>query len=192
MSRKGRVIGYRRVSSLDQNTGRQLDGVNLDVEFEDKVSGKDMARPELMALMKTAYVGDTVVVHSMDRLARNLVDLKKIVSELVSKGVKVQFMKESLTFSDEKNLYSELMLNLMGSFAEFERSLIKSRQMEGIAVRKQAGLYKGVGRKREITDDQIAEIGRRVSAGEKKTTIATDLKISRESVYKYLKKAKES
>lgn len=186
--RKGRIIGYKRVSTHEQNTARQLDGMKLDVIFEEKVSGKDMSRPELMALIKTAYIGDTVVVHSMDRLARNLVDLKKIVSELVANGAEVKFVKENLTFSGKSDPYSQLMLNMMGSFAEFERSLIKSRQMEGIAVRKAAGLYKGVGRKRAITDEQIAEIRRRVAAGEMKSKIAKDMKISRESIYKLLKK----
>ncbi|ALC18064.1 site-specific DNA recombinase [Desulfuromonas soudanensis] len=185
---RGRTIGYKRVSSFEQNTARQLEGMRLDVVFEEKVSGKDTKRPELMALLKTAYKGDTVVVHSMDRLARNLIDLKMIVSELVEKGTEVKFVKENLTFSGKADHYSQLMLNLMGSFAEFERSLIKSRQMEGIAIRKAAGLYKGVGRKRSITDDQIAEINRRVSAGEMKTKIAKDMKISRESIYKLLKK----
>jgi len=188
--RRGRILGYKRVSSLEQNTARQLDGINLDLEFEDKISGKDMVRPELVALIKTAFTGDTVVVHSMDRLARNLIDLKKIVTELVAKGVEVQFVKEKLTFSGNTDHYSQLMLNLMGSFAEFERALIKSRQMEGIGIRKEKGLYKGVGRKREITDEQIEEINKRVSAGEKKTQIAKDMKVSRESIYKILKRLK--
>ena len=118
----------------------------------------------------------------------NLINLKKIVSELVEKGADVKFIKENLTFSGKEDIYSQLMLNLMGSFAEFERSLIKSRQMEGIAIRKAAGLYKGVGRKRSITDEQVEEIRKRVSAGEMKTKIAKDMKISRESIYKLLKR----
>ena len=184
----GRIIGYKRVSSLEQNVARQLDGVQLDVEFEDKASGKYMARPELSALIKTAYTGDTVVVHSMDRLARNLRDLKDIVSGLVAKGVQVQFIKENLIFSGKADPYSELMLNLMGSFAEFERSLIKSRQAEGIAIAKAAGAYAGRGgRPKTITADQIATIKARVAAGEMKTKIARDMKISREAIYKLLK-----
>jgi DNA invertase Pin-like site-specific DNA recombinase len=188
MGRTGRVLGYKRVSSLEQNTDRQLEGIKLDLEFEDKISGKSMERPKLQELMRTAYKGDVVIVHSMDRLARNLIDLKRIVTELVASGAQVQFLKENLTFSGKADPYSELMLNLMGSFAEFERELIKSRQREGIALRKAAGLYKGVGRKRVITDEQIAEIRTRVLAGEKKSKIAKDLKISRESIYKYLRR----
>jgi len=80
-----------------------------------------------------------------------------------------------------------MMLNMMGSFAEFERQLIKSRQAEGIAIRKAAGLYKGIGRKREITDEMIEQIKNRVAAGEKKTKIAKDMGISRESIYKCIR-----
>jgi len=181
-------IGYRRVSTLEQNTDRQLDGLQLDEEFEDKVSGKSMGRPALLAMIKHARKGDTVIVHSMDRLARNLKDLKEIVDQLVDKGANVQFVKENLIFSGEADPYSELMLNMMGSFAEFERALIKSRQMEGIAVKKAAGGYAGKGRKKTITDAQVASIKERVAAGDRKSVIASDLNISRESVYKYLKK----
>ena len=79
------------------------------------------------------------------------------------------------------------MLNMMGSFAEFERQLIKSRQMEGIAIKKASGGYAGKGRPASITADQIATIKRRVAGGEKKTAIAADMGISRESIYKLLK-----
>jgi len=184
----GRVLGYKRVSTLEQNTARQLDGVVLDLEFEDKVSGKSVERPKLQELQRTAYKGDLVVVHSMDRLARNLIDLKNIVSGLVASGAQVRFLKENLTFSGKADPYSELMLNLMGSFAEFERQLIKSRQAEGIAIRKAAGGYAGKGRRQEITVEQIAVLRERAAAGDKKTAIAKDLGISRESVYKYLGK----
>jgi DNA invertase Pin-like site-specific DNA recombinase len=186
---RGRVLGYKRVSSLDQNTARQLEGVVLDLEFEEKVSGKSMERPKLQELIRTAYKGDTIVVHSMDRLARNLIDLKAIVSELVANGAEVKFLKENLTFSGKADPYSELMLNLMGSFAEFERQLIRSRQAEGIAIKKAAGGYAGKGRARTITDEHIAEIKQRIAAGEKKAAIAKSMGISRESIYKILGKA---
>jgi DNA invertase Pin-like site-specific DNA recombinase len=184
---KGQVIGYKRVSSLEQNTARQLEGIELDEVFEDKVSGKDRERPELSRMIKHARKGDTVVVHSMDRLARNLVDLLDIVKELTGKGVLVQFVKESMTFAGNDDPFKELMLKMLGSFAEFERALIKSRQREGIELKKAAGGYKGKGRKKTITDDHIATIKARVAAGEKKTAIADDMGISRESIYKILK-----
>src|ERR1039457_1301255 len=110
MTGRGRILGYVRVSSLDQNTARQLEGIESNITFEEKVSGKNMERPQLQALMQTAHIGDTVVIHSMDRLARNLIDLKTIVSGLVAKGAEVKFIKENLTFSGKSDHYSELML----------------------------------------------------------------------------------
>ena len=180
----GQRIGYIRVSTVTQNTDRQLEGIELDEVFEDKVSGKDRKRPQLDAMLKHARRGDTVHVHSMDRLARNLDDLRSIVKELTGKGVTLQFTKEQLTFSSEKNSMAELLLNVMGAFAEFERSLILERQREGIAIAKQKGAFKG--RKRIITDEQIAEIKERAARGDKKAHIAKDLGISRETLYQYL------
>jgi DNA invertase Pin-like site-specific DNA recombinase len=180
----GQKLGYIRVSSITQNTDRQLEGLELDEKFEDKISGKDTKRPKLEAMLKHARKGDTVYCHSMDRLARNLDDLRKIVKELTGRGVLVQFVKENLTFTGDDNAMSELMLNLMGAFAQFERSLIKERQREGIALAKLKGAFKG--RKRVITDEQIATIKARVAAGDKKKHIAADLGISRETVYQYL------
>ena len=183
----GQRIGYVRVSTLAQNTDRQLDGLELDDKFEDKVSGKDTNRPQLEAMLKHVRKGDIIFVHSMDRLARNLDDLRKIVKGLTDRGVKIHFSKEQLTFSNEKNSMAELLLNVMGAFGEFERSLLLERQREGIAIAKQKGVFKG--RKRMVTDEQIAEIKRRAEMGDKKAHIAADLGISRETVYQYLRAA---
>jgi DNA invertase Pin-like site-specific DNA recombinase len=181
---KGHKLGYIRVSSLLQNTDRQLDGVELDQTFTDKVSGKDTARPALQEMLKFARKGDTVIIHSMDRLARNLDDLKCIVKDLTSRGVKVQFVKENLTFTGEDSPMAELMLNLLGAVAQFERSLIKERQKEGVQIAKAAGKYKG--RPRAMTDEQIIEIKQRVSNKEPKAQIARDMGISRETLYQYI------
>lgn len=181
----GQIIGYRRVSSVDQNTVRQLDGVTLDEVFEDKVSGKDTNRPALLAMLKHVRKGDTVICHSMDRLARNLDDLRKLVREMTGKGVKVQFLKESLTFTGDDSPMATLLLNMLGAVAEFERAIIGERQREGVQIAKANGAYKG--RKQEMTPDRIAEIKRRVGAGETKAAIARDMGISRETVYQYLK-----
>src|ERR1700721_843936 len=135
---KGKRIGYIRVSSVDQNTERQLDGVQLDKTFTDKASGKDTKRPQLQAALDYLRDGDVLVVHSMDRLARNLDDLRKIVLGLTERGVVVEFVKEHLTFTREDNAMSKLLLSVMGAFAEFERSLISERQREGIALAKKA------------------------------------------------------
>ena len=128
--------------------------------------------------------GDTVVVHSMDRLARNLDDLRRLVKTLTGKGVSVEFVKEGLIFTGEDKPLSKLLLSVMGAFAEFERSIIRERQLEGIALAKQKGVYKG--RKKALTSDDVATIRERISEGHKKAQIARDLGISRETLYKYL------
>lgn len=184
----GQYVGYIRVSSADQNTERQenqLTGFKLHRCFTEKVSAKDTNRPQLIEMMKYARDGDTVIVHSMDRLARNLDDLRMIVKELTGRGVKVQFIKENMTFANDDTPISILFLSVMGAFAEFERSLIKERQMEGIANARAKGAYKG--RKRTITDNQIAEIKQRVESGDKKAQIAKEMGISRETLYHYIK-----
>jgi DNA invertase Pin-like site-specific DNA recombinase len=126
---KGQRIGYVRVSSFDQNTDRQVESIGkVDRLFIDKASGKDTQRPELEGLLLFVREGDSVVISSMDRLARNLDDLRRLVQGLTSRGVSVQFLKESLTFTGEDSAMSKLLLSVMGAFAEFERSLIKERQ----------------------------------------------------------------
>jgi DNA invertase Pin-like site-specific DNA recombinase len=180
----GQKIGYVRVSSTGQNTERQLDGVTLDKVFTDKVSGKDANRPALTEMLNFIRTGDHVIVHSLDRLARNLDDLRKIVADLTGRGISIEFVKEKLTFSGDDSPMATLLLSVMGAFAEFERSLIKERQLEGIAIAKQAGKFKG--RKRQITDERIAEIRQRVANGDKKAVIARDMGISRETLYQYL------
>ena len=181
----GHTVGYIRVSTFDQNTDRQLEGIHLDKVFTDKASGKDAKRPELELLIQYVREGDTVVVHSMDRLARNLDDLRKIVQELTGRGIRIQFVKENLTFTGEDSPMANLMLSVMVAFAEFERALIRERQREGIALAKERGAYRG--RKRSLSDRDIAEVRRRVAAGEKKAKVARDYGISRETLYQYLK-----
>ena len=181
----GHTFGYIRVSTFEQNTDRQLEGIHLDKVFTDKASGKDAKRPELELLIQYVREGDTVVVHSMDRLARNLDDLRQIVQALTGRGIRIQFAKENLTFTGEDSPMANLMLSVMGAFAEFERALIRERQREGIALAKQRGAYRG--RKRSLSDRDIAEVRRRVAAGEKKAKVARDYCISRETLYQYLK-----
>jgi DNA invertase Pin-like site-specific DNA recombinase len=182
---QGQRVGYIRVSSIGQNTERQLDGVQIDRCFTEKLSGKDTLRPQLEAMLAFVREGDTVVVHSMDRFARNLDDLRRLVLALTKRGVAVQFIKESLTFTGEDSPMSMLLLSMLGAVAEFERSLIKERQREGIAIAKAKGIYKG--RKPSLTPDQAEDLRRRVTAGETKAVIARDLNISRETLYSYLR-----
>ena len=181
----GQRIGYVRVSSLEQNPARQLEDATLDQVFEDRVSGKDTQRPHLDAMLRFVRAGDTIVVHSMDRLARNLDDLRRLVNELTGRGVKVQFLKESLTFTGEDSAMSKLLLSVMGAFAEFERELIRERQREGIALAKERGVY--TGRKKMLSETQVEELRQRVARGETKANVARDLGISRETLYQYLR-----
>ena len=186
---KGQRIGYTRVSSADQTLDRQLEGVALDRSFADKASGKDAHRPQLEAMRRFIRDGDTLVIHSMDRLARNLDDLRRIVQELTKRGVRIEFVKENLTFTGEDSPMATLMLSVMGSFAEFERALIRERQREGIAIAKLRGAYKG--RKKALNLEQVASLRRRVLAGDKKAALARELRISRETLYQYLRSSAE-
>lgn len=181
----GHRIGYVRVSSFDQNPERQLEQALVDRVFTDKASGKDTQRPQLDALLAFVREGDTVVVHSMDRLARNLDDLRRIVQTLTKRGVKIEFAKESLTFTGEDSPMANLMLSVMGAFAEFERALIRERQREGIALAKQRGAYRG--RKKALSGDQVSELRRQADAGEQKAKLARQFGISRETLYQYLR-----
>ncbi len=188
----GQRVAYRRVSSIDQKTDRQLDGQTFDAEFEDKASGKDTKRPQLEAMLKHIRAGDTVVVHSIDRLARSMSDLLALVKTIAGprseggKGAALEFVKEGLRFSGDKaSPMDELMLNLLGAVAQFERSMIRERQAEGIKAAKERGVYKGG--KPKLSDAQVLELLRRVKAKEPKATIARDLGISRETLYQHLR-----
>jgi DNA invertase Pin-like site-specific DNA recombinase len=182
----GKRIGYVRVSSVDQNDARQLDGVALDKTFTDKASGKDTKRPQLQAMLEFLREGDQVFVHSMDRLSRSLQDLQGVVETLTAKGVAVSFTKERLTFAPgDGDPMSMLMLQLLGAIGQFERSLIRERQREGIAIARTKGIYKG--RKPALDDASTLTLREMAAAGVAKTDIAAQLGISRASVYEYLK-----
>ena len=181
----GQRVGYIRVSTLEQNTDRQLDGVIVERCFTDRASGKDTRRPELDAMIHFVREGDTLVVHSMDRLARNLDDLRRIVKMLTARQVCIEFVKEGLKFTGDDSPMANLMLSVMGAFAEFERSLLRERQREGIALAKQRGVYRG--RKKSLSDADVIELRRRIDAGDKKAQVARDFGISRETLYQYLR-----
>ena len=183
---KGQRIGYVRVSSVDQNDARQLDGMTLDRTFTDKASGKDIDRPELKALQKFIREGDHLYVHSMDRLSRSLKDLQAVVEGLTVRGIAVTFVKENMTFTGNDDPMATLMLQLLGAVGQFERALIKERQREGIAIAKaKGGVYKG--RKPALDADAAASLRDMAAKGIPKTDIAATLGISRASVYEYLK-----
>ena len=182
----GRQIGYRRVSAVDPNTMGQLEGQVFDVEFEDRQVGKNAKQPGLEAMLKQVGEGDTLVCESMDQLARNLGQLCTIVLGLTKRGIRVEFVREALTFTGEDDTRSKLLLNLMGAFANFERSLLQERRREGIAIAKIHGKYKG--RKSKLDSEQASALRRRAQAGESKTALAKEFGLSRETLYTYLRR----
>ncbi|WON75500.1 recombinase family protein [Nitrosospira sp. Is2] len=180
-------MGYVRVSSLDQNAERQLDGIYSDKVFTDKASGKDTNRPQLQAALNHLRAGDTLVVHSMDRLARNVEDMLRLVREMKDRGVSVEFIKENMSFtagSDDPR--SILMFTMLSAFAQFERSLIRERQREGIALAKAKGtVYKG--RKPALNAERIAQLREQAATGANRTKLAKEFGISRETLYQYIR-----
>lgn len=184
--RTGQTIGYVRVSTVDQNTERQLEGVTLDKVFTDKASGKDTTRPQLQAALAYVREGDTLVIHSMDRLARNMLDLLQTVETLNKRGIAVDFRKERLTFNGADTPMAKLQLGILGAVAEFERALIRERQKEGIAIAKRNGVYKG--RKRALDPARVQELRARDKAnnGKGRAALARDFNISRATLYQYL------
>jgi len=184
MKQNGQAVGYIRVSTEDQNTARQLEGLELTKTFTDKLSGKDTNRPALRECLAYLREGDTLHIHSLDRLARNLDDLRGIIKGLTARGVAVRAHKEGLLFTGDDSPMANLLLSMLGAVAEFERSIIKERQREGIALAKQKGVYKG--RKAALSEEQIAELKTLATSGEKKAALAKRFGISRASVYNYL------
>ncbi|WP_291323532.1 recombinase family protein [Desulfonatronospira sp.] len=185
----GIKIGYKRVSTVDQNPERQLAGLEVDKLFEDKVSGSSRERPQLQACLDYLREGDTLVVHSIDRLARNLSDLLSILQGLLDKQVSVKFIKENLNFEAgaHDNPFQKLQLQIIGSVAEFERALIRERQREGIEKAKQKG--KHLGRPKKITCEMKDKIFEMLEDGLHQTEVARRLNISRQAVYRALKAA---
>lgn len=188
----GQHVGYIRVSTTDQNTERQLADVQLARTFTDKASGGSTNRPALTDCLAFLREGDTLHVHSIDRLARSLVDLERIVADLNARGVAVAFHKENLTFlpGNGSDPMKTLLRQVMAAFAQFERSIIKERQREGIDAAKARGVYKG--RKRALTESQEAEVRSRLEAGETKTAVAKELGLTRETVYQILRRGRTS
>jgi DNA invertase Pin-like site-specific DNA recombinase len=181
----GKQIGYARVSTAIQNPDRQLEGILLDKKFVDYCTGTTMARPQLDALLDYVRDDDIVVVHSMDRLARNVKGLREVIDMLISKGVQVRFIKENLTFSGDKNPMSDLLLSIMGAIAEFEHAVIRERQLEGVALAKKAGKYRG--RKRKLTYDHLRTLREQMTTRKSKSQIAREFGVSRVTLNKYLK-----
>ena len=180
------IFNYKRVSTTDQNTKRQLLDISCDREYVEKISGKDTNRPELQAMLLNLRAGDVVNCHSMDRLARNTKDLLNLVEEITHKGAKIIFHKENLTFAPNKqDPYQKMMMTMLGAVAELERSILLERQREGIAIAKAKGKYKGG--KNKLSDEQVVELNTLHKQGMPIACIAKQFKITRPTVYSYLK-----
>lgn len=183
----GQNIGYRRVSTITQTTVRQLVDVELDRVFEDKLSGGTRERPQLDAMLGHIREGDTVHVHSIDRLARNLADLQGLIETITGKGAAVRFHKEGLVFDGGGSPMARLQLQMMGAFAEFERALINDRAAEGRAL----AIARGVkfGPARQLTATEQREIVRQYQAGESVARLALDHDVSRRTIHRTIERA---
>jgi DNA invertase Pin-like site-specific DNA recombinase len=177
-------VGYIRVSSTEQNTARQLDGLQLNKTYTEKLSGKDADRPVLKECLSLLREGDTLHVHSIDRLARNLVDLQNIITTLTKRGVAVHFHKESLIFSGEANPMNKLMMQLIGAVAEFERTMINERRKEGVAIARKQGIK--FGRPSKLSISQVEEAKKMIASGQDKKSVAAYFGVSRTTLYDYL------
>jgi len=201
----GKKIGYIRVSTILQNTVRQLDGLALDKVFTDKCSGKDTKRPQLQLCLEFTREGDTLIVHSMDRLARDLGDLRDTIDEQTDKGVHVQFIKENLTFTGKDSLMANLMLNIMGAVAEFELGKIAERRDEGILTAKRCQVcnkprsdhaganhkfqnkYAGRAPAIRASNGKLETLKKLIAEEATPTEMARELGVSRQTVYSMLK-----
>ena len=178
-------IAYLRVSTVDQNTDRQLNdtGISFDKTFIDKCSGGSTKRPALNELKDYVREGDTIHVHSIDRLARNLVDLKQLINDWNNQGVSVKFHKENLSFNaGGSDHMSELMLNMLGAVAQFELAMIQERRQEGIEKAKAEGKYKG----RPINETNHQRISELRSQGVSLRKIASTVGVSLSTVQRAL------
>ena len=136
-------IGYVRVSTQEQNTTRQevlMEGLGVDQVYIDRMSGKSQDRPELKRMMNYVREGDTVIVESISRFARNTRDLLELVEQLTAKQVEFVSKKEAI---DTTTPTGKFMLTVFGAVAELEREYILQRQREGIAIAKEQGIYRG-------------------------------------------------
>jgi DNA invertase Pin-like site-specific DNA recombinase len=189
LSMKGQIIGYARASSADQNLARQLEqlkSMHPDKIFEDKASGATSDRPAFQQMMGYVREGDTVIVCSMDRLARNLADLLNVTKELQTKGVSIKFLKESIHLDATGNdaAMTKLLISMLGAVAEFERSMIRERQREGIELAKKKGVYKG----RKPTDPKIIEKAyEKIKLGVPISKAAREIGVARSTLYRRLK-----
>lgn len=179
-------IAYVRVSTVEQNEGRQIEALkekNIDKWYTEKVSAKDTNRPQLKEMLEFAREGDTIFIHDFSRLARSTKDLLDIVEMLNAKGVHLVSNKENI---DSSTATGKLMLTMIGAIAEFERTNLLERQREGIALAVKEGKYKG---RREVKVDNFEEQYQRYKNRElNKVQLAAELGITRPTLNKLIDK----
>jgi len=183
----GKKVGYKRVSTSEQNLQSQLVGIQLDkvfIEIETGYSTKN--RKQLQHLKDFVREDDEVYVECMDRLGRNGYDLDEIVEFLLSKQVTIHFVREGITLGKKNDLMSKLAYDMMKSFIHFFSQLAKERQRRGIDEAKKLGKYKG--RKSKMTPEILSLIKEKMLTRDPKSQIAKELGISRFSLYTYMKK----
>lgn len=184
-------LGYVRVSSTSQSVERQLEGLK-DLQLEhiyiDRISGAMKERPELNLCLHAIRRGDHLYIYSIDRLARSLRDLQEIVAQVVAKGVTIEFICERLTFDASDNPMSMLTLQLLGAFAQFERSISKKRQREGLDAVKIHGTKTGRPIGRPTLDYNLSnKVKSDYVEGLRICDLCTKYSLSRPSIYKLLK-----
>ena len=184
-------IAYVRVSTVEQNEGRQIEGLKkyeINKWFKEKVSGKDTNRPQLKAMLEFAREGDTIYVWDFSRLARSTKDLLGLVELMQEKGIHLKSIKENL---DTTTATGKLMLTMIGAINEFERQNLLERQKEGIALAKKEGKYKG--RKKIDYPENWEEIYNQWKNREITGTKAMELlNLKRNTFYKLLKEYEEN
>lgn len=178
-------IAYVRVSSADQNETRQREALqkyNIERWYIEKVSGKDTNRFQLQTMLEFAREGDTIYIHDLSRLARNTVDLLKIVETLNKKHIQLVSNKENI---DSGTATGKLMLTMIGAINQFERENLKERQLEGIEIAKRNGKYKG---RKKVVIDNIAEYYDKYKRREiNKVQISNELNIHRATLDRIFK-----
>ena len=192
MTNRCQRVAYVRVSTVDQNVGRQLEGLIADKTFTDHASGKNTSRPALQEALAYVREGDTLVCFSMDRLARNVQDLLRIVSDLNLRNVAVEFTKEHLSFDGTATPMAQLMLTVMGAVAQFEREMLLERQREGVALAKKAGKYHGRAPAIRSNNGKLAELQRLQSLNTPIAEMARALGVSRQTIYSWLQNQKQT
>lgn len=180
----GQIVGYARVSTLEQNVSRQVKALEVECDkiFVEKVSAaKTSNRPQFQEMLRYLREGDVLQVTSADRLARSTRDLLDIVQNLKDRGVQVEFLDNPALNTDTPQ--GEFMLTILAAVAQLERSIIRERQAEGIAIARAAGKYD---RAPKLSPEQAREVRRLDAMGVPKTAIARKMGCSRHTIYSVL------